>query len=533
MEEAVTSHSLSIIKEYRRKRMASRGDMVTKERVLKGGHGRSVIGIPKFVYCVKSTKAYVITGGGSWGAVVWERGGAGKIVGTLKGHTGDVYCLDTTPCEKYVVTGSVDCTLILWKLSNGNRERSFVGHTLPVYAVAVTPSGDGIVSGSLDWTAILWNIHDSSRLFTFKGHEEPVFDVDISSSGLYLYTCSFDTTAIKWSMKTGKRLDTFRGHEDTVRSCYLTSDDKYLFTASDDKTAIVWNADDTTQLQHKPPATALWHYPVAHAFKVTCAIDSGVRNNEKEKAAEDPDLSIKEYRRKKMTSKGDMVKKERVLKGGHGTDSLFRRPHRVHCVTSTKKYVITGGEDFNAVVWERGGVGKIVRRLEGHRGWVFCLDTTPCEKYVVTGSWDCTLILWKLSNGNRERSFVGHTVAVCAVAVTPSGDGIVSGSGDGTAILWNIHDSSRLLTFKGHEGIVWGVVVSSSGLHLYTCSYDKTAIKWSMKTGERLDTFRGHEKAVRSCCLTSDDKYLLTAADDETAIVWNADDTTRLPVCGT
>eukprot|EP00940_MAST-03C_sp_MAST-3C-sp2_P000703 g703.t1 len=236
--------------------------------------------------------------------------------------------------------------------------------------------------------------------------------------------------------------------------------------------------------------------------------------------------SIKEDRRKKMTSRDDMVRKERVLKGGHGMDIWGDRG--VRCVTSTKIYVITGGDDRKAVVWERGGVGKIVRTLEGHTNLVVCLDTTPCEKYVVTGSWDRTLILWKLSNGNRERSFVGHTNGVYAVVVTPSGDGIVSGSGDGTAILWNIHDSSRLLTFKGHEGIVWGVVVSSSGLHLYTCSGDTTAIKWSMKTGERLDTFRGHEDWVCSCCLTSDDKYLLTASEDNTAIVWNADDTTRL-----
>eukprot|EP00940_MAST-03C_sp_MAST-3C-sp2_P003190 g3190.t1 len=198
-----------------------------------------------------------------------------------------------------------------------------------------------------------------------------------------------------------------------------------------------------------------------------------------------------------MASKKDLVKMERALKQGHGV-------FPVNCVTSTKIYIITGGYHM------------------------LCLDTTPCEKYVVTGSCDKSLILWKLSNGNRERSFVGHTGWVWAVAVTPSGDGIVSGSEDRTAILWNIHDSSRLLTFKGHEDCVYGVVVSSSGLHLYTCSADKTAIKWSMKTGERLDTFRGHGECVHSCCLTSDDKHLLTASDDKTVIVWNADDTTRL-----
>eukprot|EP00940_MAST-03C_sp_MAST-3C-sp2_P002920 g2920.t1 len=588
------------IKEYRRKKMTSRGDIVKKERVLKGGHGTHRHGHPNCVNCITSTKTYVITGGGDGKAVVWERGGKGKIVRTLEGHRDWVFCLDTTPCEKYVVTGSWDSTLILWKLSNGNRERSFVGHTSVVYAVAVTPSGDGIVSGSYDKTAILWNIHDSSRLLTFKGHVGGVYGVVVSSSGLYLYTCSKDKTAIKWSMKTGKRLDTFKGHENCVRSCCLTSDDKYLLTASLDNTAIVWNADDTTQLRmlkghskwvncicvfsdthtiatgSSDSTIILWDFDTAkrmctlkdhgsdgvssvhiskdnrHLLTASgdgTAIQYLLKNktarfallhclrtiheqevNAPRDTGHSHSLFIKEYRRKKMTSRDYMVKKERVLKEAHGMDPFIDAPtpNSVNCVTSTKIYVITGGGDSNAVVWERGGAGTIVRTLEGHTSIVLCLDTTPCEKYVVTGSWDKTLILWKLSNGNRERSFVGHTRAVEAVAVTPSGDGIVSGSGDMTAILWNIHDSSRLLTFKGHNGGVWGVVVSSSGLHLYTCSEDKTAIKWSMKTGERLDTFRGHEGEVISCCLTSDDKYLLTASEDKTAIVWNAGDTTRL-----
>ena len=175
---------------------SSKKDLVKMERVLKGGHEEDVYGSPPSVLCVKSTETYVITGGYDGKAVVRERGGAGKIVRTLEGHTKAVWCLDTTPCEKYVVTGSCDDTLILWKLSNGNRERSFVGHTHAVSAVAVTPSGDGIVSGSWDDTAILWNIHDSSRLLTFKGHEGYVYGVVVSSSGLHLYTCSYDLSLI-------------------------------------------------------------------------------------------------------------------------------------------------------------------------------------------------------------------------------------------------------------------------------------------------------------------------------------------------
>jgi WD40 repeat protein len=82
-----------------------------------------------------------------------------------------------------------------------------------------------------------------------------------------------------------------------------------------------------------------------------------------------------------FSAKKDLIKMERRLEGGHEVDDS----RSVRCVTSTETYVITGGDDSKAVVWERGGAGKIVRTLEGHTNWVLCLDTTPCEKYVVTG----------------------------------------------------------------------------------------------------------------------------------------------------
>ena len=52
---------------------------IRKERVIKNAHGGY------YVFCVTSTKDYVITGG--WGnkAILWEKGGKGQKVRTLKG----------------------------------------------------------------------------------------------------------------------------------------------------------------------------------------------------------------------------------------------------------------------------------------------------------------------------------------------------------------------------------------------------------------------------------------------------------------
>ena len=248
---------------------------IRKERVIERAHD-GWFG----VFCVTSTKDYVITGGDGYEVILWEKGGKGQKVRTFKGHEFEaaVQCLDTTPDGKYLVTGSTDKTLILWEISSGNIVRSFKGgHTRWVWAVAVTPSGDGIVSGSRDNTAILWNLHDGSILHTFKGHSNGVLCVCIDSTGKFLYTGGDDKIAIKWDLKSGKRIMTYSGHSDYVLSISLASD-KYLVTGSADKTAIVWNVDDATPLRTFKGQHSDWIWSICLSpdlrFLASCSDDN-------------------------------------------------------------------------------------------------------------------------------------------------------------------------------------------------------------------------------------------------------------------
>eukprot|EP00940_MAST-03C_sp_MAST-3C-sp2_P000916 g916.t1 len=408
-----------------------------------------------------------------------------KMERTLK-----VVCLDTTPCEKYVVTGSWDKSLILWKLSNGNRD----------------------------------------SLLTFKAHKWSVHGVVVSSSSLFLYTCSEDKMAIKWSMKTGERLDTYRGHKSSVVSCCLTSDDKYFVTASRDNTVIVWNADDTTRLRTlKGHSSYVWSVSVSSDSRViaTGSYDNTVilwdfqTATPKTKESVMKKLNVFDERQRCKASNGDRDQ------GGFG------RP--LYCVKVTKKHVVTGGGAYGGYVrmWERGGARKCSRAFKGViRKQILSIDTTPDETIAVTGSFDGTIVLWDTSNGEERRTlptFKGHTGAVYAVSVTPNGDAIVSGSDDDTAMLWDLHSGDKIMTYVGHKGSVRSVVVSEDGSLLYTGSTDTTAIKWNVKTGKALLTFAGHDDYINAICLTpSGNKFLVTASDDKTAIIWNAEDAAPL-----
>eukprot|EP00940_MAST-03C_sp_MAST-3C-sp2_P002947 g2947.t1 len=133
--------------------------LVKKGRVFKGGLGFGVT-------CVKTTKKYIVAGMDIGFVGMWDREGAegDSFVRKFVGHRGSLVCLDVTPNEKYLVTGSVDMSLILWEISTGKKVQSFslrgpFGVMMNfANVVAVTPGGDGFVSGNFDGTATLWDL---------------------------------------------------------------------------------------------------------------------------------------------------------------------------------------------------------------------------------------------------------------------------------------------------------------------------------------------------------------------------------------
>jgi WD40 repeat protein len=60
--------------------------------------------------------------------------------------------------------------------------------------------------------------------------------------------------------------------------------------------------------------------------------------------------------------------------------------------------ILSGSSDKILRLWDTQS-GKLLRTLEGHKGWVRCCVFSPDGKMILSGSYDGTLRLWDAQSG--------------------------------------------------------------------------------------------------------------------------------------
>ncbi|CUM67860.1 uncharacterized protein PRCAT00005569001 [Priceomyces carsonii] len=161
---------------------------------------------------------------------------------TLTGHTGGVTCLKFN--RRYLMTGSSDRTVKLWKVDTGECLRTLTGHTGGVKTLVF--DSQKLITGGLDSTIKVWNYHTGQCISTYRGHDDAVLSVDFSNKTIV--SGSADQTIKVWHVDS-RTCFTLRGHSGFVNCVKIHPASNTVFSASDDSFARMWDLENNQCLR--------------------------------------------------------------------------------------------------------------------------------------------------------------------------------------------------------------------------------------------------------------------------------------------
>ena len=142
---------------------------------------------------------------------VWDVA-TGQLVTVLKGHTGLVWTINTSPRGDLLVSASFDTFLIVWDLTTYELRHRLIGHTQQINSAVFSANGEKIASVSVDRTLRIWNTQ-TGELLTVWDCETEAHCGSFSPDGEYLATGHNDGKIKTWNLKTGKPSVVFQAHK--------------------------------------------------------------------------------------------------------------------------------------------------------------------------------------------------------------------------------------------------------------------------------------------------------------------------------
>eukprot|EP00871_Galdieria_phlegrea_P004189 jgi/Galph1/4771/GphlegSOOS_G3470.1 len=142
-----------------------------------------------------------------------------------------------------IATGSLEKSVRVFDVETGQVLHTFQQHADSVYSVAFSMDGRYLLSGSLDKTVMLWDLSAPrpNNVTTFKGHTDFVLSVTFSLDGRLLLSGSKDRTVNFWDPRVPSgSIAVLEGHKNSVISVsHCPISDKFA-TGSGDCHAKIW-----------------------------------------------------------------------------------------------------------------------------------------------------------------------------------------------------------------------------------------------------------------------------------------------------
>ncbi|XP_049530577.1 neurobeachin-like protein 1 isoform X2 [Anopheles darlingi] len=159
------------------------------------------------MFAVSADAKYIYAGG------IWDNSvrvfnmARGKVVASAINHLDVVTCVAMDNCGSYLVTGSKDCTCVIWSLSSSSSTAAASGSNLQPNTAALNQNLAGNVVGSANVVHLTNNL-TPKPVHTLYGHEDAVSCVAIMTELDMVVSGSLDGTVNVHTIKNGQYVRT-------------------------------------------------------------------------------------------------------------------------------------------------------------------------------------------------------------------------------------------------------------------------------------------------------------------------------------
>lgn len=199
------------------------------------------------ILCLQYDEEICVTGSSDCSLIVWDIH-TWQPIRKLTRHVAGV--LDIAFDHDKIISCSKDSTMCIWDRRTGEFLLQLSGHRGPVNAVQLR--GNLVVSASGEGCAKLWNLTVSNPgtctsaasarcVKDFWSKDRGLACVEFSDDTKYILAGGNDKVIYKFSTATGDAVEQLRGHNDLVRSLYLDGANSRVISGSYDLSLRVWD----------------------------------------------------------------------------------------------------------------------------------------------------------------------------------------------------------------------------------------------------------------------------------------------------
>ncbi|KAM3915521.1 U3 small nucleolar RNA-interacting protein 2 [Leptodactylus fuscus] len=263
----------------------------------------------------------------------------------LRGHQGPVTCLVITPDDQHVFSGSKDCSIIKWSISDGKKvhkipggrkgcEDRHVGHTAHILCMALSSDGKYLASGDRNKLIFIWNAETCQNLHKFQGHRDAVSGLSFQKGTYQLFSASHDRSVKVWNVAENAYIETLFGHQDCITGIDSLSRERCVTSGGRDGTVRVWKIAEESQLVFS-----------GHEGSIDCI--RLINEEHMVSGADDGSLALWNVSKKKPLAR------MKCAHGSHGEAGLDQ-PYWVSAVAAAlnSDVVASGSHDGNVRIWK-------------------------------------------------------------------------------------------------------------------------------------------------------------------------------------